>query len=1164
MHITEVVIDGFKSYAKRTVISGWDKQFNAITGFNGTGKSNILDAICFVLGISNLSQVRVTNLRELVYKQGQGRVNKASVSIIFDNSDKAQSPVGYEGRDKITVTREIIIGGRNKYMINGVTAQLNRVQNLFHSVQLNVNNPHFLIMQGRITKVLNMKPIEILGMIQEAAGTRMFDTKKQAALKTIGKKQHKVDEINKILTEEITPQLEKLREDAKGFLQWSSNNHEIDRLRRFCVAYEYLQAKSVLDKHDDLMGELDSKVSELEHQGEQYQEDIGALSDRINDLRMERDENTKAEFAKMEVELAVVSKDLVRATSMRENADTNLATEKAALLKAKKAIDRVRSQLDAKQGDAMKSRQSWSSVVEEQNQLTINKKRLEGQQLGFAQEEADGQGGSLVQQHMEAERVLATLEAEKSALDMSIKQGIEGEVKSKRAQMKKLASDYKSMEKEKATLMRSKSQIEASMSVGKAPDERDIKKVVQKLGAVTNKLTEGRRDIDNLRAALSRTEFAYEPSNGIVHGRVARLIRVREEEAALAIEVCAGGKLYNVVVDTDATASEIIGDKRVRNRVTCIPLNKIQSGSISTKVLNQIAKVAGEDAQLALNLTEFNPDMKAAMEFVFGKTVICKDSDVAKLVTFECGSRAVTLQGDVFEPRGLVTGGSRNAGSSVLSQLVNLYKHEEALAEVEFTYTDLCRTRDEMLAHQEELAGEREQLDLVSHELQLLEERMSESMYAVLERSIQELETSRSSMKEEIASKTSAISETKKLLVHLAKQIKKSESGSSDDIKTELVKIKKKIDSYTSKVAKAKAEYERVSLEVDSLENDVADLVSQEEKLNLSIAELQSELEHAQEIEDTLIEQLDAQNRKLAAEKKQLSHMDKEISALIKKRDVLTKKRGDLALEIKKINHQVVRQSKEKETATEHVEKMLDEFEWIASESKMFGTPGSDYDFERNDPGTAHVLLETKIEEQARLDKRVNKKAMSMKEKAEEDYQNLMERRGIILQDKQKIEEVISELELKKNIALKTTWVKVNEDFGSIFSTLLPNSQATLQPPDGCTVLDGLEVRVAFGETWKESLSELSGGQRSLLALSLILSLLLFKPAPMYILDEVDAALDLSHTQNIGRMLKKHFSHSQFIIVSLKEGMFNNANVLFRTKFVDGVSAVSRTVNRSQ
>merc|ERR1712218_460618 len=147
----------------------------------------------------------------------------------------------------------------------------------------------------------------------------------------------------------------------------------------------------------------------------------------------------------------------------------------------------------------------------------------------------------------------------------------------------------------------------------------------------------------------------------------------------------------------------------------------------------------------------------------------------------------------------------------------------------------------------------------------------------------------------------------------------------------------------------------------------------------------------------------------------------------------------------------------------------------------------------------------------------------------------------------------------KKKEALRQAWDQVNKDFGSIYSSLLPGTSAKLEPPQGQDVLDGLEVRVAFGGVWKESLGELSGGQRSLVALSLILALLLFKPAPLYILDEVDAALDLSHSQNIGHMLKTHFKHSQFIVVSLKDGMFNNANVLFRTKFVDGMSTVSRT-----
>lgn len=173
-------------------------------------------------------------------------------------------------------------------------------------------------------------------------------------------------------------------------------------------------------------------------------------------------------------------------------------------------------------------------------------------------------------------------------------------------------------------------------------------------------------------------------------------------------------------------------------------------------------------------------------------------------------------------------------------------------------------------------------------------------------------------------------------------------------------------------------------------------------------------------------------------------------------------------------------------------------------------------------------------------------------------YNELMRKRRIVENDKIKILSAIEELDQKKIKALHMAWEKVNKDFSSIFSLLLPGAKAMLTPTKTQNVLDGLEFRVALGNTWKENLTELSGGQRSLVALSLILSMLLFKPAPIYILDEVDAALDLSHTQNIGQMLYTHFRHSQFIVVSLKDGMFSNANVLFKTKFVDGVSTVAR------
>lgn len=304
----------------------------------------------------------------------------------------------------------------------------------------------------------------------------------------------------------------------------------------------------------------------------------------------------------------------------------------------------------------------------------------------------------------------------------------------------------------------------------------------------------------------------------------------------------------------------------------------------------------------------------------------------------------------------------------------------------------------------------------------------------------------------------------------------------------------------------------------------------------------------------------DEAKSQLARIENEMSSCNSSLKTLAKEKAKISKKIENAELAAKKNSINIAKHQKETVQAEKQIQSLTNKHSWINEDKKYFGVRGGDYDFEANDPREAKRELMELESEQNSLEKNINRKVLTMIDKAEAEYSELMRKRKVVENDKKKIQSVISELDAKKKTELERTWVKVNGDFGSIFSTLLPGASAKLEPPEGMQAWEGLEVKVGFGGVWKESLSELSGGQRSLIALSLILSLLLFKPAPMYILDEVDAALDLSHTQNIGNMLKTHFSQSQFIVVSLKEGMFNNANVIFRTKFVDGVSTVSRTI----
>jgi structural maintenance of chromosome 2 len=266
---------------------------------------------------------------------------------------------------------------------------------------------------------------------------------------------------------------------------------------------------------------------------------------------------------------------------------------------------------------------------------------------------------------------------------------------------------------------------------------------------------------------------------------------------------------------------------------------------------------------------------------------------------------------------------------------------------------------------------------------------------------------------------------------------------------------------------------------------------------------------------------------------------------------------SDEALEAQKITHQLEKLQKDKSASTQVLAAMEKEHDWIRETASQFGRTGTPYDFtaQRN-MSECKSQLKTLTERFQGQKRSINPKVMNMIDSVEKKEQTLKNMMRTVVRDKKKIEETIDSLDEYKKAALHKTWTKVNADFGAIFNLLLPGSFAKLDPVEGKQISDGLEVKVQLGKIWKASLTELSGGQRSLIALSLIMALLQFKPAPMYILDEVDAALDLSHTQNIGRLIKERFKGSQFIVVSLKDGMFQNANRIFRTRFQEGTSTV--------
>ncbi|RAH84167.1 RecF/RecN/SMC protein [Aspergillus japonicus CBS 114.51] len=1171
MRITEIIIDGFKSYAVRTVISGWDDSFNSITGLNGSGKSNILDAICFVLGITNMSTVRAQNLQDLIYKRGQAGVTKASVTIVFDNRDTAKSPIGFEEYATISVTRQIVLGGTSKYLINGHRAQQQTVQNLFQSVQLNINNPNFLIMQGKITKVLNMKAVEILSMIEEAAGTRMFEDRREKAVKTMSKKELKLREIEELLKEEIEPKLEKLRSEKRAFLDFQQTQNDLERLTRLVVAHDYLKSNERLRVTWEECENKRRRVQDLEDSATKLKGEIAHLEDDVKRVKAARDKELRkgGKFQALEDEVKSNSHELVRLTTVFDLKNASIAEEEEkmkesqkavsdlekALKEKKKVYDKMQAEFDAAKAEL----DAQTSEVEQKEEL------LQTLQTGVASKEGQESGYQGQLQDARNRASAAATEQEQAKLKIA---HLEKRIKEEEPRAKKAKEQNLGLLKELEGLKSQAKKLEAELTrLGYEPGREE--QLNQEQAELQRDIRELRRRADELQRKVANIDFQYADPHphfdrSKVKGLVAQLFALDKEkvQAATALEICAGGRLYNVVVDSAETGTQLLKNGRLKKRVTIIPLNKISSFRASAEKIGAAQNIAPGKVDLALSLIGYDEEVTAAMNYVFGNTLICQDAETAKRVTFDPSVRikSVTLEGDVYDPSGTLSGGSSPNSSGVL---VTLGKLNEITREIRSKERLLATVEETMKKEKKKLDAARtikQDLDLKTHEIKLTEEQISGNSSSTIIQAVEEMKANIEQLKQNIADAKTRQTEASKDI----KRIEKDMSEFNDNKDSKLAELQASLDSLKKKLAKNSNSVKTLQKELQNsrleLEQVGSDLSAAEEQSSEAENTLKAQLDEVKSLKREQARVKDAHDiaqAQLEDERAKLTGFDNELREL----EVAMKSKGSQitegGLEMQKLGHQLEKLQKDQQVAAQTVAHMENEHEWIADEKDSFGRSNTPYDFKNHNIAECKSTLRNLTERSQGMKKKINPKVMNMIDSVEKKEAALKNMMKTVIRDKSKIEETIINLNEYKKEALHKTWVKVNGDFGQIFSELLPGSFAKLDPPEGKDITDGLEVKVSLGKVWKQSLTELSGGQsRSLIALSLIMALLQFKPAPMYILDEVDAALDLSHTQNIGRLIKTRFKGSQFIVVSLKDGMFQNANRIFRTRFSEGTSVV--------
>ncbi|GIQ84203.1 structural maintenance of chromosomes Smc2, partial [Kipferlia bialata] len=649
-----------------------------------------------------------------------------------------------------------------------------------------------------------------------------------------------------------------------------------------------------------------------------------------------------------------------------------------------------------------------------------------------------------------------------------------------------------------------------------------------------------------------------------VHGPVARLITVDPKYCG-ALEKTAGGRLFHVVADTLPIARAYM--KSMPRRVTMVPMDVIRPNKPSKRLVSSVNQVSQGKARLAIELAGSEEELKKAVEYAFGCTVIADTLDLATKIAYnkDIHQKVVTVDGDVVSPHGTLSGGSKDTRQkqSILEMIADINDMNQRMEELDDSLAALAEAKANKAKADRDLRQARQSVTLMQEKVKLAEQRLKMSPRGLLSNQCTEMTDKLKQAQETLATREAECLERQEVADRLKAQADALKSGSGRTLEAaqeELVQLEKALKKLTKAKASAQRDKAAKQAQLESATHSIEESKASLSKLLEDISALTLQQNEARALCNRLSEQSMTAQAALDAETSRVSKTSGDLNSINRSLGHMTKEQQ----EMESARHKAKDTLKRNKESVQRIKAALKEVRQTNPSIKEWPSDG-DVSMDGEDEESAEDMrqrLDTITEEIDTLSKGLDKHGSARYDQLAKSCSELNDKRAILKQDKDKIVEFIAEVNAKKVAALTELHGQVNTDLRRMFDKLITGAVANLTYIDEADITKGLQYEVRLPKTGQTGLDGLSGGQRSLLALSLVMALLKVRPAPVYILDEVDAALDLSHTQHIGELIKQEFNNSQFIVVSLKEGMWSNASVLYRTNVEMGVSNVTRFGNQ--
>ena len=1162
MYLKSIEVQGFKSFANKIKFD-FHNGITGIVGPNGSGKSNVADAVRWVLGEQRVKQLRGGSMQDVIFSGTENRkpLSYASVAITLDNSDH-KLPVEY---GEVTVTRKLYRSGESEYLINGTVCRLKDINEMFYDTGIGKEG-YSIIGQGQIEKILSGKPEERRELFDEAAGIVKFKRRKQVSLKKLEEERMnltRVDDILKELEKQLGP-LEKQSETAREYLK------KKEELKTYDINMFLLEEERLKERIREAQEKYETASAEMEEAGGRYEKmkaEYEAIEEEIDgiDLAIETAKNQLNETTllkqQLEGQINVLKEQINTARMNDEHYDNRVST--------------VRVEIQTRQEQKSSLKQEQENLREKLRQASQEDGNARAQlievQTRIAEHTAQIESGK--QEIMELLENRASTKAKIQHYDTtkaqiaSRKEVLERDIKEISMEAKKQSESLKQYEDQLESI---RGEIR-SYNARIAENEEQIEKLQKELSEKQEKLRIGQtayhRESSRLESLKNITERYDGYGNSIrrvmankdretgLIGVVADIIKV-DKEYEIAVETALGGSIQNIVTDNEETAKRMIAflKKNKFGRATFLPLTSMQgSGGIRNPEALQEPGVIG----LANTLVHVERRFENLAGQLLGRTIVVDhiDHGIAIARKYRQTLRLVTLEGELINPGGSMTGGAFKNSSNLLSRRreieefvktvsmlradmdemerqVNDVKNRRAGCYGEIDNVQHMLTKASVVENTARMNLEQTQLrqleakqrqDAISKELEELEEQLGE--IADNEDSIQmELETSQNLEKEwneRIEALQKTLEEERK---REAVQMRQSE-----DVHLSLASLEQQDSFIQENIARIDEETEKFEQELSQLDANkgtVSDEIREKEE---KIQELRETIDNSSDLFDEIRTEIRTQTEK----REELNQKHKDFLS----------QREDLSKHISSLDKECYRLNSQKESFEEASEKQIN-YMW------------EEYELTYN---RALELRDANLTDLSFMKKQIQalkgeiRKLGTVNVNAIEDYKNVSERYSFLkgqhddlVEAEASLMQIIDELDAAMRKQFSEQFARISAEFNTVFRQLFGGGKGTLELMEDEDILEaGIRIIAQPPGKKLQNMMQLSGGEKALTAISLLFAIQNLKPSPFCLLDEIEAALDDNNVIRFAKYLHKLTENTQFIVITHRRGTMSSADRLY-------------------